>query len=187
MIRLQFKGLIRIIDSSEFTNQLLNKLPSQADSVFSGISTFGRLPYFPCLASDAQKYDIAFIGTREPPPVLLQILTERGARFGPSGIRQDLPSASPGSRKSSYDNAYAIEQIEQGHAELLTRAPFTNAGKPGPSKAGLTLPRLITLGGDHTITLPLLRSVVAAYGPISVIHFDSHLYASLSSPTPSLS
>ncbi|KAL8931078.1 MAG: hypothetical protein Q9208_000181 [Pyrenodesmia sp. 3 TL-2023] len=76
---------------------------------------------------------------------------------------------------SSYDNDYAIQQIEEGHAKLLTRAPFTDAEKPGPSKAGLTLPRLITLGGDHTITLPLLRSVVAAYGPISVIHFDSHL------------
>ena len=34
----------------------------QADAVFSGISTFGRLPYFPCLASDEEKYDIAFIG-----------------------------------------------------------------------------------------------------------------------------
>jgi hypothetical protein len=34
-----------------------------ADSVFSGISTFGRLPYYPCLASDDVKYDIAFIGT----------------------------------------------------------------------------------------------------------------------------
>lgn len=37
----------------------------QADSVFSGISTFGRLPYFPCLASDDEKYDIAFIGTQD--------------------------------------------------------------------------------------------------------------------------
>jgi hypothetical protein len=36
--------------------------PLKADSVFSGISTFGRLPYFPCLASDEEKYDIAFIG-----------------------------------------------------------------------------------------------------------------------------
>jgi hypothetical protein len=35
---------------------------SQADSVFSGISTFGRLPYLPCLSSDQIKYDIAFIG-----------------------------------------------------------------------------------------------------------------------------
>lgn len=34
----------------------------QADSVFSGISTFGRLPYFPCLASDEERYDIAFLG-----------------------------------------------------------------------------------------------------------------------------
>ncbi|KAI4131028.1 MAG: hypothetical protein LQ338_001441 [Usnochroma carphineum] len=76
---------------------------------------------------------------------------------------------------TSYDNAFAIQQIEEGHSKLLTRLPFTNAKEPGPSKAGRTLPRIITLGGDHTITLPLLRSVVAAYGPISVIHFDSHL------------
>ncbi|KAL8716478.1 MAG: hypothetical protein Q9225_006197, partial [Loekoesia sp. 1 TL-2023] len=76
---------------------------------------------------------------------------------------------------TSYDNAYAIQQIQEGHNKLLSRLPFTNANKPGPSKAGTTLPRIITLGGDHTITLPLLRSVVAAYGPISVIHFDSHL------------
>lgn len=43
-----------------------NSLPGdggkQADSVFSGISTFGRIEYHPCLASDARKYDIAFIG-----------------------------------------------------------------------------------------------------------------------------
>lgn len=38
---------------------------TQADSVFSGISTFGRLPYFPCLSSEAEKYDIAFIGEIE--------------------------------------------------------------------------------------------------------------------------
>lgn len=38
------------------------KLGLQADSVFSGISTFGRLPYFPCLASDEEKFDIAFLG-----------------------------------------------------------------------------------------------------------------------------
>lgn len=75
----------------------------------------------------------------------------------------------------SYDNAYAIQQIEQGHNSLLMRAPATNAKEIGPAKNKRTLPRVITLGGDHTITLPLLRSVTQAYGPISVIHFDSHL------------
>lgn len=75
----------------------------------------------------------------------------------------------------SYDNAYAIQQIEDGHNSLLMREPMTDAQATGPSKKGKTLPRIITLGGDHTITLPLLRSVNKAYGPISVIHFDSHL------------
>lgn len=35
----------------------------QADSVFSGISTFGRLPYEPCLTKGNVHYDIAFLGT----------------------------------------------------------------------------------------------------------------------------
>lgn len=43
-----------------------------------------------------------------------------------------------------------------------------------PAKAG-RFPRILTLGGDHTITLPILRSIHSAYGPVSVIHFDSHL------------
>jgi len=75
-----------------------------------------------------------------------------------------------------YDNAYAIHQIEEGHNSILTRKPATDAHKKGPAKNGKTLPRVITLGGDHTITLPLLRSINRAYGPISVIHFDSHLW-----------
>jgi agmatinase len=78
----------------------------------------------------------------------------------------------------SYDNAWALKQIEEGHNYLLSREPKTNASVAGWSKKGKTLPRIITLGGDHTITLPLLRSVVREYGPISVIHFDSHLYGS---------
>ena len=33
---------------------------------------------------------------------------------------------------------------------------------------------LITLGGDHSITLPLLRTHAEAFGPLAVVHFDSH-------------
>lgn len=65
-----------------------NTLPgdggTQADSVFSGISTFGRIAYHPCLASDSVKYDIAFIGA----PFDTGTSYRPGARFGPSGIRQ---------------------------------------------------------------------------------------------------
>ncbi|KAI6089713.1 arginase family-domain-containing protein [Hypoxylon rubiginosum] len=167
---------------------------TQADSVFSGISTFGRLPYMPCLAHRDIQFDIAFIGA----PFDTGTSYRPGARFGPSGIRQ-------GSRRlnlyggynvpletnpfnswatvldcgdipvTSYDNTFALQQIEEGHFELLSRAPTTAANEKGPAKKDRTLPRIITLGGDHTITLPLLRSIKRAYGPISVIHFDSHL------------
>lgn len=75
----------------------------------------------------------------------------------------------------SYDNTYALHQIEEGHFEILSRTPATDGHKKGPALKGKTLPRVITLGGDHTITLPLLRSINRAYGPVSVIHFDSHL------------
>ncbi|KAI0472868.1 Arginase/deacetylase [Xylariaceae sp. FL0804] len=175
-----------------------NNLPGdggkQADSVFSGISTFGRLPYQPCLGASDVSYDLAFIGA----PFDTGTSYRPGARFGPSGIRQ-------GSRRlnlyggynvpldtnpfnswatvldcgdipvTSYDNVWALKQIEEGHYDILSRAPKTDAAKPGPSLKGRTLPRVITLGGDHTITLPLLRSINRAYGPVSVIHFDSHL------------
>ena len=56
----------------------------QADSVFSGISTFGRLRYSPCLSSHDVNYDIAFIGA----PFDTGTSYRPGARFGPSGIRQ---------------------------------------------------------------------------------------------------
>ncbi|KAF3914083.1 Guanidinobutyrase [Arthrobotrys entomopaga] len=175
-----------------------NRLPgdggTQADSVFSGISTFGRIPYWPCLASDEEAYDVAFLGA----PFDTGTSYRPGARFGPSGIRQgskrlnlyggyNVPlDANPFSGDlrlldcgdipvTSYDNVYAIDQIEKGHHALLSRKPFTAADEKGPALGGKTLPRVITLGGDHTIVLPILRSVKKAYGPISVIHFDSHL------------
>jgi len=175
-----------------------NTLPgdggTQADSVFSGISTFGRIDYHPCLKNDKVDYDIAFIGA----PFDTGTSYRPGARFGPSGIRQgsrrlnlyggyNVPLAANPFNSwakiidcgdipvTSYDNAYAIQQIEEGHNYLLSRAPKTDAHKKGLSKKGKTLPRLITLGGDHTITLPLLRSINREYGPVSVIHFDSHL------------
>ncbi|WOO76398.1 Putative agmatinase 1 [Vanrija pseudolonga] len=175
-----------------------NRLPgdggTQADAVFSGITTFGRLPYKNCLSDPTAQYDIAFIGA----PFDTGTSYRPGARFGPSGIRQgsrrlnlyggyNVPlSVNPFNSwatvidcgdipVTSYDNTYALKQIEEGHYNLLSRPPSTNAYKPGPARGGKTLPRIITLGGDHTITLPLLRSINKAYGPISVIHFDSHL------------
>lgn len=86
-----------------------------------------------------------------------------------------------------YDNSWALHQIEEGHYSVLSREPATDANKIGPAKRGKTLSRVITLGGDHTITLPLLRSINRAYGPVSVIHFDSHLDTCKQWPPPLIS
>ncbi|KAI0771106.1 agmatinase [Trametes elegans] len=174
-----------------------------ADSVFSGITTFAKLPWVQCLGKEWDtSFDIAFIGA----PFDTGTSYRPGARFGPAGIRA-------GSRRltlyggynvplavnpflsglkvvdcgdipvTPYDNKWAIKQIEDGHKELLHRPTFsplgndTLTGKPlvPVSVDGKHHPRIVTLGGDHTIVLPLLRSIYSAYGPISVIHFDSHL------------
>jgi agmatinase len=57
-----------------------------------------------------------------------------------------------------FDLDEAIRDIEYGSRALHERAK-----------------RLISIGGDHTIALPLLRTMAAKHGPISVLHFDAHL------------
>ncbi|KDR80907.1 hypothetical protein GALMADRAFT_264854 [Galerina marginata CBS 339.88] len=174
-----------------------------ADAIFSGITTFAKLPWVQCLTRERHiPFDIAFIGA----PFDTGTSYRPGARFGPAGIRA-------GSRRltlyggynvplgvnpfnsglrivdcgdipvTPYDNKFAIQQIEDGHKALLQReaySPLGNDTMTGQKLSPISLdgkvhPRVITLGGDHTIVLPLLRSIYSTYGPISVIHFDSHL------------
>ena len=52
----------------------------------------------------------------------------------------------------------SISQIEAGADELIG--------------AGASV---VSLGGDHTIALPLLRSVARRHGPVALVHFDAHL------------
>jgi agmatinase len=65
-----------------------------------------------------------------------------------------------------FDNALAERQMTAAYQELLTRTPVT---------PGLARPKLLTLGGDHSVALPALRALHEVYGPITVVHFDAHL------------
>jgi len=174
-----------------------------ADAIFSGITTFARLPWVQCLTTEQHiPFDIAFIGA----PFDTGTSYRPGARFGPAGIRAgsrrltlyggynvplEVNPFNSGLRivdcgdipVTPYDNNFAIQQIEDGHKSLLRREAYSALGNDSItgqkllpiSLDGKTHPRIITLGGDHTIVLPLLRSIHSTYGPISVIHFDSHL------------
>ncbi|ORE10815.1 agmatinase [Rhizopus microsporus var. microsporus] len=150
---------------------------------FAGISTFAHLPHVSCWEEGSNEdYDIAIVGA----PYDIGVTFRTGARFGPSGIREgskrikgynnelhvhpfqswakavdcgDIPF-------EPFDSEHAISQIEAYTKYVLTRPP--NMRTP--------IPRLVTLGGDHTILLPVLRAMRQVHGrPIAVIHFDSHL------------
>jgi agmatinase len=77
------------------------------------------------------------------------------------------------------DNKVALRQLELANKDLLKRNASTAFEGTSIAKDGAFHPRVLTLGGDHTITLPLLRGIAEVYGPVSVIHFDSHLGMSM--------
>jgi agmatinase len=154
---------------------------------YAGLTTFANLPWTHCLSSDPSlKYDIAFLGA----PFDTGTTGRPGARFGPGGIRQGsrrmaLPfSWSAYTHENSFkswakiidcgdapltflDNTLALHQLLDAHKTISART--ANATDVSST------PRIITLGGDHTTTLAALRSTYEHWGPVSVIHFDSHL------------
>jgi agmatinase len=62
-------------------------------------------------------------------------------------------------------------------SEAFTNLAHTSA--PATSKTSANTyrhtPKLLTLGGDHSIALPTLRALNSIYGPVAVVHFDAHL------------
>ncbi|KAI0011760.1 agmatinase [Xylariaceae sp. FL0662B] len=68
------------------------------------------------------------------------------------------------------DNAVALQQMTAAFQELGARSPLS----PTPLRGAR--PRLVTLGGDHSLSLPALRALNEIYGgPVRVLHFDAHL------------
>jgi len=136
---------------------------------YAGPPTFARLPR----VDEVGRTDVAVLGV----PFDSGVSYRPGARFGPSHIRQSsrlLRPYNPAQDVSPFaamqvadagdlgvnpfDIAEAITSIEQG-----AEATLASAG------------RLLTLGGDHTIALPLLRCMARRHGPVAVLHFDAHL------------
>ncbi|BEL03639.1 agmatinase [Actinoplanes sichuanensis] len=136
---------------------------------FAGPATFARLPRI----DEVSDVDVAIIGV----PFDAGVSYRPGARFGPTHVRESSrllrpynPAAdvSPFASQQVVDagdlavNPFsldeAITQVEAGARAMLERAG-----------------RLVSLGGDHTIALPLLRAVAAKHGPVAVVHFDAHL------------
>lgn len=155
---------------------------------YYGLKSFAYLPPFPALdpKSPNSSYDILLLGA----PFDTGVTHRPGARFGPGAIRKGSDRMAAFAsydirtgfnpfdswativdggdvHMEVFDNRVALRQLEKAHRVIANR----------PAKAAniSTIPRIITLGGDHTVTLPALRAAHKHWGNVSVVHFDSHL------------
>jgi agmatinase len=136
---------------------------------YAGPSTFARLPR----RDEVDRCDVAVVGV----PFDSGVTYRPGARFGPNAVRSAtrlLRSYHPGLDVrpfaaqqvadagdiacNPFDIQEAIAQIESGAEEIVSGAS-----------------RLLSIGGDHTIALPLLRVMKRRHGPVALLHFDAHL------------
>ncbi|KAG8696044.1 hypothetical protein FRC08_007401 [Ceratobasidium sp. 394] len=189
------------LKSDEEFKTWAQKYGNQFDMAFSGPLAFAHLPYLKCLdtENESQLFDIAILGM----PFDSAVSYRPGARFGPYGIRSGSRRISPRRGYTTawgynpymqntvvkdcgdvpivpFDVHYAMDQIQTAYSTLIQR-PVATQGSPQSllsqqlSKDGKAHPRIITLGGDHSVVLPILRSLHEVYGEIAVVHFDSHL------------
>ena len=144
--------------------------PVDASTVprYAGLSTFARLPR----REDVARMDVAVVGV----PFDSGVSYRPGARFGPAHIRQSSRLLRPFNPALDVAPFAALQVVDAGDIAVN---PFDIQQAIGEIEVAATelsrTAKLMTLGGDHTIVLPLLRVMHARHGPLAVLHFDAHL------------
>jgi len=136
---------------------------------YAGIATFARLPRL----EDVTRADVAVVGV----PFDTGVSYRPGARFGPAHIRESsrlLRPYNPAQDIAPFDTCQVADagDIAVNPYDITDAVMTIERGARALADAGM---RLVTLGGDHTIALPLLRAVADRHGPVAVVHFDAHL------------
>ncbi|SFR40931.1 agmatinase [Yoonia tamlensis] len=140
------------------------------ENAFSGAPSFLRRTY----TKDLSDVDLAITGI-----AFDQAVTHRpGTRFGPRAIREAscLQPYDPPYGWDGFDPLSEFAIIDYGDMPFdyanvaqvpsLIEAHFARILHAGPGT--------VALGGDHFMTLPILRAYAAKYGPLAVIQFDAH-------------
>ncbi len=138
---------------------------------FSGIRTLFRLPP----ARDLDEIDgahFAAIGL----PFDTGTSYRAGARFGPSALRHVSNLIRPYNPALDVSLGDILTGFDLGDAPVTSGNAEASLESMAEAVSRVTekgiLP--IGLGGDHTVSLSMLRAVARRYGPVSLLHFDSH-------------
>ncbi len=137
---------------------------------FSGIKTFFRLP----IADIQESFDVALFGI----PYDGAVSYRPGARFAPTQIR-DASSLGRGfhmTRAISLFERLKVADIGDCPTVPIDQVQTYEKIEKFATEILKTNKKFISIGGDHSTTLPLLRALKKKYGvPLSFIHFDAHL------------
>ncbi|MEB3790982.1 agmatinase [Acinetobacter sp. IK40] len=138
---------------------------------FGGIASMLRLPVVDNEAELAD-LDAAFIGI----PLDIGTSLRSGTRFGPRQIRAESVMIRP------YNMATGAAPFESLNVADLGDVPINTFNLAEAVRiieahydrilAHPIIP--LTLGGDHTLTLPILRSIYKKHGPVGLVHIDAH-------------
>jgi formiminoglutamase/agmatinase len=122
-----------------------------------------------CSPKDISKADLGIVGI----PFDLAVISRKGARFAPNKIREALANLKPFSLKSKRISLKIVDfgdlkldkmEIDEAHAKIEEAATLIHQK---------TLP--IFLGGDNSITYPIVKPLLKRKEKIGVISMDAHL------------
>jgi guanidinobutyrase len=135
---------------------------------FAGLATMMRLP----AAASAQGLDAAFVGV----PLDIGTSNRPGARFGPRQIRAESALLRPYNMATGAAPFDALQVADLGDVPINTYsiAKSLDIIRAFYDEVLAANCRPLTLGGDHTIALPILRSIANKHGPVALVHVDAH-------------
>jgi guanidinobutyrase len=133
---------------------------------FGGTATFMRLPPVD------RRLDVAVIGV----PLDIGTSNRSGARFGPRAIRAESCLIRPynmATRAAPFDSLVVGDggDVALNTFNLAASVDIITEHYAAVCAAG-TVP--LSLGGDHTMTYPIVRALAQAHGPMGMVHVDAH-------------
>src|SRR5262249_3717642 len=137
--------------------------------VMTGIATFAVPPSFLGIARNDPAAPICVAGI----PFDLGTTDRAGARFGPSAIRQASRMLIDGDHPAHWTNPAALRLADIGNFAIALGDIAKSVALIEQQAARIA--HLVALGGDHGVTLPLLRALAKRDGPVALIHFDAHV------------
>ncbi len=135
---------------------------------FGGLASMFRLP----CQQEASGLDVAFIGV----PLDIGTSNRTGARFGPRQIRSESVLVRPYGMATGAAPFDSFQVADIGDVALnafdLLKSIEIIEGYYDKALKNNVIP--ISIGGDHTITLPILRAIANKHGPVAMVHVDAH-------------